>query len=774
MAAKFPKGAEWRIWDLQVHTPFSELNNGFGDDHEAYAKAFFLTALEKKVAVVGVTDYFVVDGYRFLKQLQLDDARLTALIGADKLEAAKAITLFANVELRTDILIDGNRVNYHVIFSDEVSSDDILDNFLAQLHFTCEGNPSGVDQQLSLTRKNLESLGKTLRAQHQKFEGMTDIFVGMMQATVDHKEVSEVLSKREGKFGGKTLFCVPCDEDLSNVSWDGQGHMTRKILIQKSDILFTSNKNTREFALGLKHPSPEDYLKEFLAFKPCVHSSEAHKLSDLFEPAQGRLTWIKADPTFKGLMQTLNEPDTRVYIGTMPPGVEGVRNRPTKIVKDLTTQKRAGSSLTEKWFDQKLELNSELIAIIGNKGSGKSALADILGLLGNTPRSEAFSFLSPDRFKDRKLNKAKHFEATATWVDGKVDGPVSLDDTPRDGAVETIKYIPQTYLERICNEVSLGSGSKFYEELQSVIFSHVPEAEQLGFSSLDELLQHRSEQTKKTIDLLMDQLKGINRELASIEELLTEAHRRSIEEQLLAKQREIDAHELTKPSEQTPPLEDPAVAQSATEVGAELQRLQSQLAEIEAQIAQARQQRAHLTKRRTTAERLLGKLQNVGKQLRAAAADAVAELDELDLKWTDLVKVDIESTTVEGIITQAASGLANLAKQLDSTNDEGLLGKQEVLKGSIDTLGDKLSAPQRAHEAHKAAMKRWEEARNSLVGTPEQLGSLNQLKEALTRIPTLKEREKALGQEQIDKAKEIYREKEKLRDDYGRYYVYFR
>jgi len=24
-----------------VHTPFSELNNGFGDDLEAYAKAFF-------------------------------------------------------------------------------------------------------------------------------------------------------------------------------------------------------------------------------------------------------------------------------------------------------------------------------------------------------------------------------------------------------------------------------------------------------------------------------------------------------------------------------------------------------------------------------------------------------------------------------------------------------------------------------------------------------------------------------------------------------------
>ena len=59
------------------------------------------------------------------------------------------------------------------------------------------------------------------------------------------------------------------------------------------------------------------------------------------------------------------------------------------------------------WFDIELELNSELVAIIGNKGSGKSALADILGLLGNTPYYDFFSFLSEEKFRDPKNNKAK-------------------------------------------------------------------------------------------------------------------------------------------------------------------------------------------------------------------------------------------------------------------------------------------------------------------------------------------------------------------------------
>ncbi|SHL89025.1 hypothetical protein SAMN05216428_10885 [Nitrosospira sp. Nsp11] len=768
MAMRFPRGAEWRIWDLQLHTPFSELNNGFGQDYDEYAKAFFTKAIEKNVAVVGVTDYFVVDGYRFLRDLQNDDTRLAALIGTDKASLAKTITLFANVELRTNILVDGNRVNYHVIFADDVSADDINDNFLAQLHFVCEGNPHGLDQSLSLTKNNLIQFGKTLKAHHGAFAGMTDIFVGMMQATIDHKEVSEILRRQQTKFGDKYIFCVPCDEDLSKVSWDGQGHALRKVLIQKSHALFASNKNTRDFALGLKHPTEDDYINEFLAFKPCIHGSDAHEFDKLFEPDGSRYTWIKADPTFKGLLQTLNEPDTRVYIGTCPPGIEAIRARPTKILKELAIHKKIGATLAEKWFGHDLPLNSGLIAIIGNKGSGKSALADILGLIGNTPRHSAFSFLSAERFKDRLNNKAKYFEATATWSDNKIDGPVSLNDTPAKGSVETIKYIPQDYLERICNEVSLGSGSKFYNELQNVIFSHVPEAEQLGFSTLDDLLNHRSEETKKTIDILVDQIKAINRELAICEDMLTENHRNFLSAQLAAKQRELEAHELTKPA--APPSEDSAAVQVATEVSTQLQNVQSELVKVENDIAAARQKLSETTKQRTTAERLLAKLSNFEKQLNTASSDAQADVCELELQWSNLVKVEINKFPVEAIVSGAEKAIVDLNARLDAAATDSFTEKQKKLQESIFVLGQQLSAPQKAHEEYKAALKRWEETRNALIGTPEQLGSMKQLEATLAKLPAVKEREQLLSSERLSKAKEIYTEKEKLRDDYGRYY----
>lgn len=47
MSLRYPRGAEWRVWDFQVHTPYSVLNNGFGADFDVYAKVFFEKAIEK-------------------------------------------------------------------------------------------------------------------------------------------------------------------------------------------------------------------------------------------------------------------------------------------------------------------------------------------------------------------------------------------------------------------------------------------------------------------------------------------------------------------------------------------------------------------------------------------------------------------------------------------------------------------------------------------------------------------------------------------------------
>ena len=255
--SRFPCGSEWRKWDLQVHTPFSALNNGFGSDFDAYVKVILESAVQRQIAAVGITDYFTIEGYKRLRALLGDLDKLNGLVGVEVARRATQILFLPNVELRTAVVVrraDGtdSRVNFHVLFSDEISASDIEEHFLRELRFTAAAGPSRPDERWSLTETNLAALGSSLKQQHPPFRNRTDLFVGMMNAVVAHEDVTEVLERQKSRFGDGILMLLPADEDLSEVQWDGQGHLVRKLLLQKAHVVFSSNPGTREFGL-LRH-----------------------------------------------------------------------------------------------------------------------------------------------------------------------------------------------------------------------------------------------------------------------------------------------------------------------------------------------------------------------------------------------------------------------------------------------------------------------------------------------------------------------------------------
>src|SRR5690348_10921632 len=82
---RFPRGSEWRKWDLHVHAPGTKLNNGYGKDPWP---RFCEIVDGSDVCVVGIADYFSLDTY-FEARRQLD-ARFSE---SDKV-------LLPNLELR--------------------------------------------------------------------------------------------------------------------------------------------------------------------------------------------------------------------------------------------------------------------------------------------------------------------------------------------------------------------------------------------------------------------------------------------------------------------------------------------------------------------------------------------------------------------------------------------------------------------------------------------------------------------------------------------------
>lgn len=62
----FKIGAEWRIWDLHVHTPES-IENNYKKTADLDTWERFISDLEslpKDIKVIGINDYLFLDGYK--------------------------------------------------------------------------------------------------------------------------------------------------------------------------------------------------------------------------------------------------------------------------------------------------------------------------------------------------------------------------------------------------------------------------------------------------------------------------------------------------------------------------------------------------------------------------------------------------------------------------------------------------------------------------------------------------------------------------------------
>ena len=322
-------GSVWRKWDFHVHTPYSILNNNFGFDpfelsgttleskFDEYVIKLFTAAVQQEIAAIGITDYFMIEGYKRIKQNYLDCPEKMRQCFPDEAlrHAVEQIYVFPNIELRLNNFIgkDAHSVNYHVCFSSDISIQEIEDNFLHRLDFKFDNAP------YPLTISNLKLLGNHIKSDNE-ISG-SDIFVGLNHVTVSYTDVLEKLQNNPA-FTGKYLIVIPVDEDLPKVSWKGRNYSTRRDLYKQCNCFFTSNRRTIDWALAAGEENSR--IHEFGSIKPCIWGSDAHGYDRLFKPDNDNFCWIKADPSFEGLTQILYEPAERVRIQSNCPDVRDV------------------------------------------------------------------------------------------------------------------------------------------------------------------------------------------------------------------------------------------------------------------------------------------------------------------------------------------------------------------------------------------------------------------------------------------------------------------
>ncbi|HBH13445.1 MAG TPA: hypothetical protein DDX29_10085, partial [Clostridiales bacterium] len=171
----------------------------------------------------------------------------------------------------------------------------------------------------------------------------------------------------------------------------------------------------------------EDYKKNVFQFidpKPLIMCSDNH------DPRKYSLKenlWIKADPTFDGLIQCIYQPEERVFVGNIPIKLDkSIKNKQTYIESILVKKVESPKNTVDNWFDFDIPINSGLTTIIGNKGSGKSALSDIIGHFCQSQAIRHASFLHAERFRNSPKNLANDYEGAIRWLDSQIDDMKTL------------------------------------------------------------------------------------------------------------------------------------------------------------------------------------------------------------------------------------------------------------------------------------------------------------------------------------------------------------
>jgi len=523
-----PRGSMWRKWDLHLHAPLTKLNNNYKIEDKGDLWELYCNKIEQSDVVgFGITDYFSVDNYFiFIDKFT-------------KLFPNSTKVFFPNIEFRLEVSVNlkAEEVNLHVIFSNIIPKIKI-DEFLGKLDTNITSNAATVSCK-SLNDSQISS------------------------ACIDYKQLRTKLKEVFGNDECYLIFAAANNQGLR----PDNGSLRKLVITDEIDKVcdgfFGGSQNVDHF-LKLDRFENNEQSRP----KPVLSCSDAHSFDEIdnwlgkqfvrrsngSQIIEKNVTWIKADLTFEGLKQITYEPKDRVFIGDEPEILKRVKSNKTKYIRSLEFKKVVNSNLTnEIWFDknEKINVNPGFVSIIGNKGSGKSALADTLGLLGDTKQSDHFSFLNDSKFKNKKDNKAKNFNAIIEWESGD-PSEKNLNDEVNENAVETIKCIPQNYLESICTEQL--EGSLFNNELKKVIFSHIGTTEKLNFNSLDDLIRFKTKEKGNTIDIVKSEIANLNTEIAILEKKLHPDYRTLINNKLQIKKLEKETHEKVKPEEKTKPV----------------------------------------------------------------------------------------------------------------------------------------------------------------------------------------------------------------------------
>lgn len=639
---------------------------------------------ENKIKAVAITDHFKIDKDR------IESLR----------SKAPGIVFFPGVELRTDK--GANNLHLILIFSEETDLDDLSGDFDA-IMIRQKAKSADSDETIYWEFGDIVDFAK-------EHDALISIHAGRKTNGID-KEITNALPVKEA------------------IKADIAG-----------DIHF--------FEIGKKRDI-EDYQQHVFKViepKPLIMCSDNHTPKEYF--VKERL-WIKADLTFDGLKQCLYQPQERVYIGNVPPVLDRVNKNKQNNVSSISCSRiDEPANADSNWFNFDIPLNPSMVAIIGNKGSGKSAFSDIIGHICHCNTMGSASFLNDKRFRKSPKNYATDYSATLTWLDEETRNSC-LAENQDDSSIEDAQYLPQKYIEDVCNNF----GDIFQKEINKVIFSYVDKAERGEAQDLDGLVKSKARPLEIGFQDERTRLEDINSRIIELERKKTKEYRKTISESLAKATETLNRHEKSKPTNVTKPEQKESDVEYQTKLGKINQDIQTikdkikkdtdRIAEINTFINDIQAVVAQISLLQTQFGEVQSQIEALVRKYALEGSECTAKLitPEVFLK-RQISKTEGEKNSLQNNISAEKDGLSTKLASLET--------EKETLISSADV-------EEKLYQKYLADLIEWKEKKSEIIGDKDTDGSIEFFKYELDYIDTKLDSEyKALVVDRDNITKQLY------------------
>lgn len=745
-----PEGSTWRLWDFHCHTPASYQWTGQklrGLDAAARDQLVAQTADAMAKAspdVYVIMDYWTFDGY--LALVDYEKSHNGALGGK---------IIFPGIELRVESSLK-QRLNVHLVLNPDVSSQ-VLKDVLATLKISLKAGDRALSEDCLIQHSRELGADRLAKGNFDLARVAGDaeyaLEVGWKTAMVTSESLRDALKV----MGDAGLLLMPWDTygGMADIDWSAHYAEVRR-LRSAADIFECKDEGNRLAFHGVRSELNEKYFDNFfgsLDHKPrlCVRGTDAHSHAKYGNFPSGMKTWIKAEPTFRGLLHAIKEPVFRSFIGDVPPKKAFVEANGRLFMQRLQIGTKAGAKTTEKWFSgTDLPLNPDLVAVIGNKGSGKSGLAEVLALAGNSKAHEFFTFLVDSRFKSGSTQRASAFEAQLTWCNGDV-APVTLDQRAKPELPERVKYISQTYFEDLCNDHVTGKSDRFSTEIRKVLFSHLDQAERGSHQNLDEYLAAKEQPVQERIEERRQELHRLNAQLAELERQSGSAHENELKEKLATKKLELGDLQAKKPTEVVKPAD--AVEGAPTAEAQRLGAIAHEVSQLDVATAAADVARRALVERRTVLTSVGDRLQAFEQQAARTNEALRGELQQVNVSFENVLTVQTQRTQLADVRGATEHELGKLA-----TEQQERAVKQEALAKERAQLQEKLDQPNKLYQDYVVQLAAWDKSVKALLGQADEAETISFYEARLAELAQLPGRCRELEAQQDDLVKQIHAE----------------